>query len=185
MTNEPVSLGEKKSLWEQLANTLQNAVDMPATYTTYDQLSPQHIPIFLLKLQGNTNTEIAEIIGMNRATIGQVLRSVAGQRLLSELYLERGQQLKDNNIMELIQSTVPEAIETTVEVMRTGRDDHRLKAALSLLDRAGYNTVHKVETTTKVVIERDRAELLQMALAESADVGDAEFEVVIEVEDAA
>ena len=177
--SEDSSVAPRRTRWEEITRIVQDAIDVPAVYQRYEQLSPRHIPIFQLKVNGFTNTEIGAALNFTAKTVAEILRSTAGQKLLQELYTELGITLS-GDIEEQLKSAGQEAVETTVDVMRTGRDDHRLKAALSILDRVGASGVRKTETTKRVIIEKGQADLLRLALEESSEIVDADFELIEE-----
>ncbi len=174
----PVSLvEEKKTLWETLSGTLQDNILFAGRFTPYTQILPQHVPIFLLRVQGYTQTEIAELVGLSRFTVSQILRSLAGQKLITALYLEMGRENAES-VMETIRDAAPAAVDTLIDTMQNGKDEVRVKSALAILDRAGYGVVQKSENTVKVEIDATQATLLNLALRETMDVGEGSFEIL-------
>lgn len=146
------------------------------------QLLPQHTPILLMRVQGFRQYEIAQALGIDRTTVSSVLRSEAGRNILMQLYAEAGFQMSD--VGRSFVDAAPMAAEVLLELAENGtKEETRLKAAFSILDRAGYGAIKKNES--KVTVEHkatvSTAELdeLRQALREAIEV-DAEFEVVEE-----
>lgn len=183
---EQVESAKGASLFEKL-QTL--AIEIAPQYMRkaqierIDALRPDHIPILLLRVQGHTHAEIAQILGCGTGTVYRVLRSVAGQELLTRMFVEAGMQAAD--VGRAFVEAAPMAADVLVELAQEGtKEETRLKAAFSILDRAGYGAVkkneslHKVEVQTTTVSVRELDELRQ-ALQEALEV-EADFEVVEE-----
>lgn len=178
MLELPASTTEqKKNLWETLAAAVQENTQIPMHWSESDKILPQHIPIFLLKAQGFSISEISEQVSMSKGTVGAVLRSAVGVRMMTQLYTEIGVHGGDDIIMRTKQAA-GEALDTIIDVMRTGDDTLRMKSAMTILDRAGYGSVQKSESTVKVEISDERADSLEQALKEAFNIGEAEFQII-------
>lgn len=168
---------KRASLWETLAATVEQSVYLPDKFADYVKISPQHVPLFLLRVQGYTMREIGTLTGFSRFTVSSIFRCAAGQRLLSELFMELGRA--EFGVVDSLKAASPEAIETLLDVMRGEKDDLRLKSAMAILDRAGYGAVQKAETTLRIEIPSEKAELLNAAINEAFDLGEGDFEIVV------
>jgi hypothetical protein len=146
----------------------------------FDQkIKPHQIPYFLMRVQGYSIREIAEMTQCSKETVRRALNSPAGQDLLRELYAEAG--LAPAEVSKAFQSVAMDAVEIITELAHTAdRDETRLKAAFSILDRAGYGVTRKVEKNTTLTVgglRGDELQSMRQALQESLEMP-AEFEVL-------
>ena len=89
--------------------------------------------VIILKVAGYSNTQAAQIVGMGRHQIAELLKNTAVQERLVELRAALPQAALD-----LMQGYMIEAVQAIVDVMRSSQDDkHVLAAAAEILDRGG------------------------------------------------
>ena len=172
----------EQTLFERLQEVAIEIAPQHMRQVVYDKvLQPEHIPIILLRVQGYRHYEIAQIIGKGTGLVHRVLNSQAGQAMLTRLYAEAGFAAADAG--RAFVEAAPMAADVVIELAENAaKEETRLKAAFSILDRAGYGAVKKNESVHKVEVGVSNvtvAELsdLRQALREAIEV-EAEFEVV-------
>lgn len=179
--SEPVNNGPE--LFSRLKDIARRAVPEIETKDWakgfQDKIEPQHIPFFLMRVQGYTLKEISQMTQVSVATVKRKLASPAGQELLRELYAEAG--MVPGEITGAFQDAAMDAVEIVVDLAHHAeKEETRLKAAFSILDRAGYGAVKKQETKSTVTVttvsSKDLEEM-RNALQESMEMP-AEFEIL-------
>lgn len=106
---------------------------------------PEHRLMVLLKAQGYSNREIAELTNYTPVRVSQVLRQPWARRRIVELITQHGTA----GIVKLLEGELANNITTLVEVRDdpNSRGSERIAAANALLDRYLGKPVAKVETT--------------------------------------
>lgn len=179
-----LSTAEGDSLWERLAYIARNAAPITEYRSPYleREIKAHYVPFFLLRIQGLRIVDIAAHTGFNPNTVGAVLRSRAGQRLLAAMYAEAGMQTAD--IASAFQEAAPLAVQTVIaEMMDAEKPEIRLRAAFSILDRAGYGAARKHEIVGEIkhtIVTNPTLDTMRTALEESllGDEVDADFEIL-------
>lgn len=108
---------------------------------------PEHRVMVLLKSQGYSNVEIAEMTGYTSVRVGQVVRQPWARRRIVELISKHGLV----GVQKLLEGELANNVITLVEVRDdpTARGSERINAANALLDRYLGKPVARVETTHK------------------------------------
>lgn len=140
------------------------------------KLKPMHIQMLIMKAAGYKNQQIAERMNLTQARVSVIVNHPDAAYFLSHLISYQAENLLD--VKARIQAHAGEALDTALMLMRTGKDEVREKVAFKLLDRAGYGAVQKTEVSHKVEMPAAQAQVLNDALRESAEVEDADFEVL-------
>lgn len=112
-----------------------------------DQLTPKQVECLNLMFSHKkiTQNEIADILGVTRATISAWKRS------------KKFKAAFDNLINQQLQDIAPRALDTLIDLLHAESEKIRLDAAQALLDRAGYTKENKISvgSHTPVVIQND------------------------------
>jgi len=146
---------------------------------------PEHLPYFLMKVKGYAVREIADHYAVSPESVRATLRSYAGRALLQKLYAEIGIQADAGEIF--LENAVNSA-NTLVELSESAENENvRLRAAFSILDRAGYGATKSVRHIREEApkggnVAASKLDRLLAALEESrSEPVDAEFEILTEV----
>jgi lambda repressor-like predicted transcriptional regulator len=109
--------------------------------------APHHRLMVLLKSQGYSNNEIAEMTGYGVTTVSNVLRQPWARRRIVELITKHGLV----GVQQLLEGELANNVMTLIEVRDdpNSRDSTRVNAANSLLDRFLGKPVARVETTQR------------------------------------
>lgn len=144
------------------------------------KLKPQHIQILIMKAAGYNNRMIAKQMGLTESRVSILVNHPDSLTILSRLVSFQAENLLD--IKARIQAHAGEALDTALYLMRNSENQAvRAKAAFSLLDRAGYGAVQKVEATHRLEMPAEQARDLTKVLAEAREVEDADWEIEEEV----
>ncbi len=170
------------TLRERLGDMMTSAMpDKTPDYYHVKELQPHHIPWFMLRVEGGlTLKEIAQIAGVTHIAVRNVFNSAPGRELMIQLYKEQGIQSVD--VFQTFRDVAPIAAEIVLSIAQDSeKDETRLKAAFSILDRAGYGATKKVEqtiTTPETKVSKSQMGLFLEALRESEGLGNGTFEIV-------
>ena len=112
-----------------------------------EQLTPKQVDCLNLMFSNKkiSQNEIADILGVTRATISAWKRS------------KKFKAAFDNLINQQLQDIAPRALDTLISLLHADSEKIRLDAAQALLDRAGYTKENKISvgSHTPVVIQND------------------------------
>jgi len=173
----------EQTLYDRLRDVATSAApEHMRAVNSAKNLLPQHIPILLLRVQGFRSAEIASMLGITPATVYRVLNSQPGRAMLLKLYAEAGLAVADAGRAFL--EAAPMAADVVIELAQEGnKEETRLKAAFSILDRAGYGATKKTEAKHTVevnaTVSTKELDELRTALREAIEI-EADFEVVVQ-----
>lgn len=119
---------------------------MPNPDYSLNELQPVHRRVLELHALGLRNLEIAQELGITAQTVGNVLSAPVA--LAYSQSLEQDLADQHQATAEALQSHTLRAVETLAEIMEaeTSTTTHKLKAAVSILDRAGHGPTQKIDT---------------------------------------
>lgn len=142
------------------------------------KLLPRHFQILDLLVAGHKNTEVAEIVGCTRETVYAVTRSPLfinefNRRMRTRNVDGPAQQAEafESRARSILNQSAERAAEIQVGLLESNDDSVKLRASGSILDRA----LGKVDSgvtgsnVTNITINSERADLLLLALKESAN----------------
>jgi hypothetical protein len=112
------------------------------------QLWDLHHEITRLALIGMKHIDIATKLGVSPVTVSYTLRSPIVARQLDQMRAVRDLEAVD--IAKEIAELAPRAVEILADLMDDPLPNIKLKAAESILDRAGYAAVQRVKVDTNV-----------------------------------
>lgn len=108
-----------------------------------EQLWDCHHEIVRMALIGMKHVEIAKTLGVSPVTVSYTLRSPIVMRQLEEMRAVR--DLGAVDVAKQIKELAPKAVEILEELLDNEMANVQLKAAESVLDRAGYAPVQRVK----------------------------------------
>lgn len=105
---------------------------------------PEHRIMLVLKAQGYSNAEIAEVAGYSRVMVNTIMRQPWARARLLDMINEKG----GDAIQKVLSGEILNSVDTLVEVRDDVNAGHqaRLSAANSILDRALGRPTQKVES---------------------------------------
>lgn len=139
----------------------------------------KHRQIMRCLVQGMKHTEVAEYCHVTPQTVTNVMNSAICKRQMDLMRAEA--DLDAVAVQKHIQEISGIALQTLEELMLTGNDNTRLKAATDILDRAGHAAVKTIRTeNTHTILNRDDIEeiknrarnagLIQKAREDAVDI---------------
>lgn len=164
--------------------TTQNQFNIPnrksdGTYYNLQKLNAKHKEIIRLIALGHKDVEIAEMCNCTSAMVKYTRESPVAQRKIELLQGRRDSSAVD--IRKRIQAMAPIALDKMQQMLEDedGSESVRSKIAQDILDRAGFDPVHKTLDVGKYTEERIQ-ELKQRArdngLIVDEDIEEAEYE---------
>lgn len=140
------------------------------------KLNPVHIEIIMMRASGIKQRTIAQFLGLTDSTVSIVLGHPDAQYIMARVLGNAAHEVAD--VSERFKLMAPEALETVAEVMRFGKEQNRLKAAFSILDRAGYGAEQKTKITHEVNVPTESINLLSDAIREAGQAIEADYVIV-------
>jgi predicted transcriptional regulator len=113
-----------------------------------EQMWSQHHEIVRLALVGMKQIDIASHLGISPVTVSYTLRSPIVARQLEQMQAVRN--LGAIDIAKQIAALAPRAVEVLDKLLDDPLPNVALKAAESILDRAGYAAVQRIKTDITV-----------------------------------
>lgn len=102
------------------------------------ELSPRHKTILALSAVGLKNKEIAEVLGIQPATVSVVRGHPDAQPILAKLTADHVAAVS-NDVRECITGASMEAFLTVQDLMRSAKNETvRMNSAFDIMDRAGF-----------------------------------------------
>lgn len=144
-----------------------------------NKLNPAHIEMIFMRACGLRPGRIAEIMGYDSSTVSVVLNHPDARTILSKVMSYAADEVID--IDTRLQGMLGEAVDTLAGVMRSGKEENRMKVAFGILDRKGYGKETKVKTTHEIMVPEKHMGLLSAALQESQqlrNIGEADYVIV-------
>ncbi len=164
--------------------TLENSSMISAIDGRQSFVKPELVPMILDKMNGATYQELSRKYEKTPMAVYNLFNKPATRRFMAKLLGEFAASLGD--VEERIKAHATEAIETQVDIMRTGKEDNRLKASFNILRMAGYDqsaakggAAVVINNNNNVQVNEDtvaNTEKLLNALAESRAARVAGFE---------
>jgi len=108
-------------------------------------VKPSFIPIIMDRLNGLSFSELEVKYNKSQPAFRTFFNRPAVRRFMAKLLAEYSVNLGDNNARIMAHAT--EAIDTVVDIMRSGKEENRQKSAFALLRMAGYDEGKKNEIT--------------------------------------
>ena len=174
---------------DRIAKIIEDvAYENPAMLSAIDGrqsfVRPELIPIILDKMNGYSFAELARKYQKTPTAMYALFNRPATRKLIAKLLGEFASTLGD--VEERIKAHATEAVETQVDIMRSGKEDNRLKASFNILRMAGYdqsasnggagiviNNNNNVQVNEETVANTEK---LLTALAESREARMAGFD---------
>lgn len=155
-------------------------IDPGLNGTRYEiqRILPRHFQMIDLHLAGLQNTQIAEIVGCTRETVGIILRSPLVVAEVQRRLKERNLSSKDQDVDSLVKQTkaileqsATRAAKRTTELIESDDDSISLRASSSILDRILGTAKDRLPTgpAVSVTINATDAKLILTALTESKE----------------
>ena len=124
--------------------------DISASVQKYglNYIRPYHREIARRLVLGQTQGEICKQLGISASRMSIIVHSP-----LFKLELKRLEKARDEGVEDVtrtLQEISPVAIEVLERLMYEGKPQVRLQAASTLLDRAGYGAVNKVQVSANI-----------------------------------
>ncbi len=123
----------------------------------------QYVPMILDKLNGMTYAALAVKYQRTPQSIYALMSRPATRQFVAKLLSEYAQQLGEAD--KRIQYYAHEAIETVVDIMRTGKEENKQKSAFAILRMGGYDR----SASPNVVVNNNVGVTDNTAMAEAAD----------------
>jgi len=94
---------------------------------------PEHRIVILLKAQGNSNKEIAEVTGMSAVAVANILRQPWARKQLVEEINSAGR----NEVVQMFKGAALEVAEQVISIVKNpeSRDSDKISASHLILDR--------------------------------------------------
>ena len=125
---------------------------------------PEHRIAIMLKAQGKSNNEIADLTGYSVAWVSQIMRQPWAQERILQILKEAGSDV----IGSLLASTAEDSIFQIVKLRDTSEDDAvKLRASQDLLDRYLGKPTQRVESNAQVTHFNGDVEKLEKDLADT------------------
>jgi hypothetical protein len=150
----------------------QLPLDRPLRPWEPKTLSPVHLQMIMFKAMGMRNKRIAVMMDCEPVNVSIVCRHPHARYLLARLLANASEDVID--IQSRYEMLAPLALETATEVMLTGKEETKLRAAFGILDRAGYGEKKQVEATVEHTwtMPAKQADLLTQAIGEAREIKD-------------
>ena len=119
---------------------------LPETHKKYqiEQMWDLHHEVCRLALIGMKQVDIATHLGVSPVMVSYTLRSPIVKRQLAQLHAVR--DLEAIDVANEIKNLAPKAVEILEDLMNSGNENTKFKAATDVLDRAGHAAVKTLRT---------------------------------------
>lgn len=155
---ETSNLAKSPQLEELFKQALEGTLPRGRALKSWEpeRLTPTALQIIVLRATGMRQRRIAEFLNETQGTnltdssVSIICNHPDAQHILAKILSFAADEVSD--IDTRIKAYAGEAVDVAARIMRT-TPDQRLaaKTAFEFLDRAGYNTVHKVEAKVQTV----------------------------------
>jgi hypothetical protein len=134
--------------------------------------------MIMFKSAGMRNWRLAEVFSCSEQTVSKICRHPYARYILARLLAFASEDVID--IDARFQALVPLAQETITEVMISGKEENRLRAAFGILNRTGYGEKNKLEVKNEhtFVASEKSINLLADAITEAREIKDVSYVVV-------